>query len=91
MEHIAKLARIALSEREKTRFSRELGAILNYFDILKSVNVDGVEPSAHAFPVYNVLRDDTTAPMLDTAALQRIAPAFHDDQVLVPRVVDAES
>lgn len=91
MEHIANLARIALTAEEKTRFSRELGAILDYFDILKSVNVDGVEPSAHAFPVYNVLRDDASAPTLDTAALQRIAPAFRDDQILVPRVVDDES
>lgn len=90
MNHLAKLARIALSEEEKARFGRELSVILDYFDQLKAVNVGGVEPSSHAFPVYNILRDDTPGPTLDIAALQRIAPAFRDEQVVVPRVVDDE-
>ncbi|MDR2845469.1 MAG: Asp-tRNA(Asn)/Glu-tRNA(Gln) amidotransferase subunit GatC [Puniceicoccales bacterium] len=90
LEHLAKLARIALSDAEKIRFGKELDTILSYFKQLDEVVVEGVEPSAHAFPVYNVLRDDTSGPTLDTAVLQRIAPAFRDEQVAVPRVVDDE-
>lgn len=90
MDHLAKLARIALTEEEKAHFSGQLGTILNYFDQLKSVNMDGVEPSAHAFPVYNILRGDEPGPALDVEALLRIAPASRDNQVLVPRVVDDE-
>ncbi len=90
MDHLAKLARIALTAEEKARFGGELGTILNYFDQLKTVNVDGVEPSAHAFPVYNVLREDVPGPSLDVEMLLRIAPQARDRQVVVPRVVDDE-
>ena len=90
MDHLTKLARIALSEEEKARFGGELGTILNYFDQLKSVDVSGVEPSAHAFPVYNVLREDVPGPSLDVEMLLRIAPQSRDRQVVVPRVVDDE-
>ncbi|MDR2430053.1 MAG: Asp-tRNA(Asn)/Glu-tRNA(Gln) amidotransferase subunit GatC [Puniceicoccales bacterium] len=90
MDHLAKLARIALAEDEKTRFGAQLGDIVRYFDQLKSVDTDGVEPSAHAFPVYNMLRPDATGPTLNITALRRIAPAFRDNQVVVPRIVDDE-
>ncbi|MDR2862828.1 MAG: Asp-tRNA(Asn)/Glu-tRNA(Gln) amidotransferase subunit GatC [Puniceicoccales bacterium] len=90
INHLAKLARIALSDEEKIRFAHELGGILSYFEQLKQVNVEGVAPSAHAFPVYDMLREDEAGPLLDTDALQRIAPAFRDAQVVVPRIVDDE-
>jgi aspartyl-tRNA(Asn)/glutamyl-tRNA(Gln) amidotransferase subunit C len=88
IEHIAKLARLALGEDEKRHLASQLAGVVRHFDELKSVNVDGVEPSAHAFPVFNVLREDTPGPLLDTEALARLAPAFRDGQVAVPRVVD---
>jgi aspartyl-tRNA(Asn)/glutamyl-tRNA(Gln) amidotransferase subunit C len=90
IDHLAKLARIALGDAEKARLAGELGLILDYFEQLKSVDVSGVEPSAHAFPVYNILRDDTPGPTLGADALRRIAPEFRDDCVVVPRVVDDE-
>lgn len=90
MDHLAKLARIALTEDEKARFGVQLGDIVRYFDQLNTVNVEGVEPSAHAFPVHNVLRPDATGPTLEVGALERIAPAFRDGQVVVPRIVDDE-
>lgn len=90
MDHLAKLARIALTEEEKGRFGGELGTILNYFDQLKNAVVSDVEPSAHAFPVYNVLREDVPGPSLDVEMLLRIAPQARDRQVAVPRVVDDE-
>lgn len=90
IDHLSKLARIALTEDEKKRFAEQLGTILDYFEQIKSVNVDGVEPSAHPFPVYNILRDDESGPMLDTEVFMKIAPASRDHQVMVPRVVDDE-
>ncbi|MDR1816755.1 MAG: Asp-tRNA(Asn)/Glu-tRNA(Gln) amidotransferase subunit GatC [Puniceicoccales bacterium] len=90
IEYLSKLARIALTETEKTRLAGELGAVIGYFDELAGIATDGVEPSAHAFPVHSVLREDAAdaATMLDAAALEAVAPAFRDGQVLVPRVVD---
>jgi aspartyl-tRNA(Asn)/glutamyl-tRNA(Gln) amidotransferase subunit C len=92
IDHLAKLARIALSDSEKQRFAGELVTVVRYFGELQGVDTEGVEPSAHAFPVFNVLREDTadTAGILDAAALEKIAPAFREEQVLVPRVVDDE-
>jgi aspartyl/glutamyl-tRNA(Asn/Gln) amidotransferase C subunit len=52
------------------------------------VNVDGVKPSAHAFPVFAELRDDIAGPTLDLESLRRNAPAWKDDCIVVPRVVD---
>ncbi|MDR3229760.1 MAG: Asp-tRNA(Asn)/Glu-tRNA(Gln) amidotransferase subunit GatC [Puniceicoccales bacterium] len=90
IEHIAKLARLALGEDEKQHLASQLAGVVSHFDELNAINVDGVEPSAHAFPIFNVLREDTPGPLLDPEALARIAPAFRDGQVAVPRVVDDE-
>jgi aspartyl-tRNA(Asn)/glutamyl-tRNA(Gln) amidotransferase subunit C len=94
IEYLAKLARIALNEDEKRRFANELEIILKYFQELDNPEVAGkvagITPSAHAFPVFNTLREDQPGPLLDTDALAKIAPAFRDAQVLVPRVVDDE-
>jgi aspartyl-tRNA(Asn)/glutamyl-tRNA(Gln) amidotransferase subunit C len=91
--HLANLARIALTGDEQQRLAGELQNVLNYFAELNSVDTEGVEPSAHAFPVFNIIREDTADPAsaLDADAIASIAPAFRDDQVVVPRVVDAEA
>ncbi|MDR0534973.1 MAG: Asp-tRNA(Asn)/Glu-tRNA(Gln) amidotransferase subunit GatC [Puniceicoccales bacterium] len=90
INRLAKLARIALTDDEKQRFSGELDGILGYFDQLEQADVAGVECSAHPFPVHNILREDQPAPSLPTEVLERLAPAFRDGHVLVPRVVDDE-
>ena len=58
VEHIAGLARIKLSEKEKEKMASELGAILGYIDKLKEVNTDGVEPIPNIAGMENVLRED---------------------------------
>ncbi len=91
IDHIANLARIELSPEEKQKFSADFGRVLEYFEKLNSVNVEGVEPCAHAFPIYNVLREDVPVKPLPTEALLKNAPAKRDNQILVPRIVDDES
>ena len=85
---LAHLARLELTDEEKQKFSGQLDSILGYFEQLKSVNVDGVRPSAHAFEVFADLREDSPGPTLDLADLERNAPKWKDDSVVVPRVVD---
>ncbi|MDZ4832686.1 MAG: Asp-tRNA(Asn)/Glu-tRNA(Gln) amidotransferase subunit GatC [Candidatus Melainabacteria bacterium] len=58
VEHVAKLARLALTEDEKRLYTDQLSRILEYFAQLNAVNTDGVEPMSHALPVVNVLRED---------------------------------
>ncbi len=88
IEYVANLARLALTEAERRQFSRQLGDILHYVEKLKQVDVAGVEPMAHASPVFNVWQADVARPGLPVGAALRNAPAQRDDQVVVPRVVE---
>ena len=58
VQHIAKLARIELTEKEVNQFQKELSSILDYFEVLKKVNVSKVEPMVHSVLLENVARKD---------------------------------
>ncbi len=88
IDYVAKLARIELTEDEKAKYSAQLGQILEYFKKLSEVDVDGVEPSAHAHSIYNVWRDDTPTPAMSVEDALMNAPAKRDNQIVVPKVVD---
>ena len=88
IDHIANLARIELSAEEKEKFAGDFRTILGYFEMLNKADVSALEPCAHAFPVFNVLRDDVPAKTLSPDALLQNAPASRDEQIIVPRVVD---
>jgi aspartyl-tRNA(Asn)/glutamyl-tRNA(Gln) amidotransferase subunit C len=61
-EHIAKLARLELSEAEKGLFARQLSDILGYVDKLSEVDTASVEPMYHPLPLQNVFGADEVAP-----------------------------
>lgn len=58
VEHIATLARLALTKEEIEKFQKDLGAILDYFDTLKSVDTSKVNPMTHSVELLNALRED---------------------------------
>ncbi len=88
IDYLSSLARVELSPEEKATYSRQLGQILEYFERLKSVNVDGVEPTAHAFPLENIYAEDKSRePLTPEAALQN-APSQREQQFAVPKVVE---
>jgi aspartyl-tRNA(Asn)/glutamyl-tRNA(Gln) amidotransferase subunit C len=88
IDRLAVLARIELTPEEKARFAAQLGDVLAHVEQLNMVNVDGVEPTAHAFPVTNVWRADEPAPGLPVGDALANAPAKRSDQFVVPRVVE---
>ncbi|HUJ43648.1 MAG TPA: Asp-tRNA(Asn)/Glu-tRNA(Gln) amidotransferase subunit GatC [Opitutaceae bacterium] len=88
IDYVANLARLALTDEEKATFSRQLGDVLRYVDKLRAVDVSQVEPTAHAFPVYNVWADDLPGPGLPVEAALRNAPAQRDNMIVVPKVVE---
>ncbi len=88
LEYVANLARIALTDAEKKKFSRQLGDILHYVEKLKQVDVTGVEPMAHASPVFNVWAADTARPGLPVGSALRNAPAQRDNLIVLPKVVE---
>ncbi len=58
IQHIAKLARLELTDAELEKYGGQLSAVLNYVDQLKEVDVKGVEPTAQVTGMTNVLRED---------------------------------
>jgi aspartyl-tRNA(Asn)/glutamyl-tRNA(Gln) amidotransferase subunit C len=88
IDYVANLARLALTDEEKATFSRQLGDVLRYVEKLREIDVSQVEPTAHAFPVYNVWADDVPAPALPVDAALRNAPAERDHMIVVPIVVE---
>ena len=88
LDHVANLARISLTNEEKERFTAQLGDVLNYIALLNEVNVDGVEPTAHAFPVVNVWAPDIPEPGLSVEDALRNAPEKRDNMFVVPKVVE---
>jgi aspartyl-tRNA(Asn)/glutamyl-tRNA(Gln) amidotransferase subunit C len=88
IDHVAHLARLALTPDEKAKFSEQLGDVLKYIEQLKKVDVTGVEPTAHAYPVYNVWADDVAQPGLPVEAALKNAPAQRNNMIVVPKVVE---
>ena len=88
IDHVAHLARLALTPEEKVKFATQLGDVLTYIEQLKKVDVSGVEPTAHAFPVYNVWADDVAQPGLSVEAALKNAPSQRNNMIVVPKVVE---
>ncbi len=88
IDHVAKLARLALTSEEKAKYTAQLGDILSYIEHLKEVDVSGVEPTAHAFPLDNVWREDVPGEALPVEKALQNAPAQRDNMVSVPTVVE---
>jgi aspartyl-tRNA(Asn)/glutamyl-tRNA(Gln) amidotransferase subunit C len=72
--HIAKLARVALTEQEIVTFSEQLSGIIEHFDVLNTVDTDGVEPTAHTLPLRNVMAEDESRPSLPRDEVLAMAP-----------------
>ena len=62
VEHIAELARLALTDEEKARYREQLSAILDYASSLQAINTDDIPPTASVLPVDTVLREDVSRP-----------------------------
>ncbi|HUG10114.1 MAG TPA: Asp-tRNA(Asn)/Glu-tRNA(Gln) amidotransferase subunit GatC [Opitutaceae bacterium] len=88
IDRLAVLARIELTPEEKARFAAQLGDVLAHVEQLNKITVEGVEPTAHAFPVTNVWRADEPVEGLPVGDALSNAPAKRSDQFVVPKVVE---
>ena len=88
IDHVANLARIELSPEEKIKFAQQLGEVLHHIEQLSKVDVSGVEPTAHAYPVFNVWSEDVPQPGLSVEDALRNAPAQREHMIAVPKVVE---
>jgi aspartyl-tRNA(Asn)/glutamyl-tRNA(Gln) amidotransferase subunit C len=85
--HVARLARLDLSDEELDRFTGQLGAVLEHAADIAALDIADVPPTAHPLPLVNVLRDDVPAPSLDRDEVLSQAPAAEDRRFRVPRIL----
>ena len=90
VEHVARLARLALSEAEIEQFTVQLGAILEHAARVAALDTADVPPTSHPIPLSNVLRPDEPRPGLDRDAVMSMAPAEEGGRFLVPRILADE-
>ena len=88
VRHIARLARVALSDAEVGRFRAELWSILQHCQALSDIDTGDVQPTAQSFDLVNVERADEPAPSEPTAAVLANAPRREDDYFRVRAVLD---
>jgi aspartyl-tRNA(Asn)/glutamyl-tRNA(Gln) amidotransferase subunit C len=82
--HVAKLARLALSDDEVERMSRELSAVLDHIEKIGELDLDGVAPTSHVVDVVNALRADEPRPSLPRDVALAAAPEPLDEGFGVP-------
>ncbi|MEC9055798.1 MAG: Asp-tRNA(Asn)/Glu-tRNA(Gln) amidotransferase subunit GatC [Verrucomicrobiota bacterium] len=87
--YVASLARLELTDEETAQFQKQLGDILAFVDTLSSLEVEGVDPTAHPAPVIDCFREDEAGQSLAREQFLRNAPDTAMDQVRVPKVVDS--
>ncbi len=88
VEHIAHLARLALSGEEAEKFGRQLGSILTYVEKLGELDTSDIEPTSHTLPIDNVMREDAVRPSLAKDDALANAPDRADNFYRVPRIIE---
>jgi aspartyl-tRNA(Asn)/glutamyl-tRNA(Gln) amidotransferase subunit C len=91
VEHVARLARLELSDAEKEEFTGQLNGILHFVEKLNQLETGSVEPTAHAIPVNNVFRPDRIMPSIDPELALANAPDRLDNFFKVPKVLEDEN
>jgi aspartyl-tRNA(Asn)/glutamyl-tRNA(Gln) amidotransferase subunit C len=86
VDHVARLARLSLSDEERETFARQLDQILAYAESIQALDTDAVEPMSHA-AAHESFRDDASRPGLPRAVVLDEAPDAADGLFLAPRIL----
>ena len=89
--HLARLARLAVTEEELDLFAGQLGAVLDAVAQVGKADVADVPPTTHAVPMTNVFREDVARPSLPRDVVLAGAPAAEDGRIRVPRILGEEA
>ncbi len=89
--HLARLARLAVTDDELDVFAGQLDVILGAVARVGEVAADDIPPTSHVVPLTNVLREDEPRPSIDREAVLAVAPSAQDGRFRVPRILDEEA
>lgn len=87
VEHIAKLAKLSLSEDEKNAYTKQLSEILDYVEKLNELDTEEIEPLSHVMDVTNAFREDTPRECLSRKDTLANAPESDGKFFIVPKVI----
>lgn len=90
VEHLARLARLQLTDEELDHYAGQLDVILQSVARVSEVAAEDIPPTSHPIPMVNVFREDVARPGLDRRTVAAGAPAWEDDRFRVPRILDEE-
>jgi aspartyl-tRNA(Asn)/glutamyl-tRNA(Gln) amidotransferase subunit C len=85
--HVARLARLELTEDELALYTQQLGAVLDHANDVEALDLADVPPTAHPLPIKNVYRADEIVPCLDRDEVLDQAPEVEDHRFRVPRIL----
>ena len=88
VEHVARLARLALGDDEKEQMTAQLDSILGYIDTLNELDTSQVEPTTTVIPMVSVMREDVVRPSLSQDEALANAPDREDAYFRVPRIIE---
>ncbi|MBW3594352.1 MAG: Asp-tRNA(Asn)/Glu-tRNA(Gln) amidotransferase subunit GatC [Actinobacteria bacterium] len=88
VDHVARLARLDLSEDERSRMQVELSAILDHAERIQALELDDLEPTSHPVPLRNMMRPDEVTPSLSQQEALANAPSEEDGRFKVPRIIE---
>jgi aspartyl-tRNA(Asn)/glutamyl-tRNA(Gln) amidotransferase subunit C len=86
--YLARLARLELSQEEIDLFGGQLGRILDHVEQMNKLDISGIEPTAHAISVFDVIREDAVTESLPKQTILENAPHNANGLFLVPKVLD---
>ena len=86
--HVARLARVGLTEADVTKFQQQLSQILDHFEVLRRIPTDDVPPTTHTLPLEGVMSPDEPRPSLPQEAVLANAPQEQDGYLRVRPVLE---
>ncbi|MBA4538258.1 Asp-tRNA(Asn)/Glu-tRNA(Gln) amidotransferase subunit GatC [Bacillus aquiflavi] len=88
VKHVAHLARLAITDEEAEKFTKQLDGIISFAEELNEINTDNVEPTTHVLYMENVMREDVPQKGLSLEEVLKNAPDHQDGQVRVPSILE---
>lgn len=87
VKHVANLARLAITDEETEKFTKQLDAIITFAEQLNELDTENVEPTSHVLDMKNILREDVPQKGLPREEVLKNAPEHQDGQIKVPSIL----
>ena len=88
VEKTAALAKLSFNENEKVAFAEQFNKIISFVEKITELDTTDIAPTTHAVEKSNVIREDIVRPSLPNRDIEKIAPAFRDGSIVVPRIIE---